>query len=305
MISGGSTLNTKRIKYSLFLGILGLFMLPYPLAVSDDSAEMVFGFASSLMEQGDYYRAISEFKRFLYLFPENDKSLVAKFRIGECYELGERFDKAIEIFREIAYNYEKSPLGEEAYYKVGLVLLSAGRFRLARDELFSFTEDYPSSDNYVKALALVGGISVYLDEEEIAEEMWKEEKIPESDREHLLKYLQDYRQDSKKSPTVAAILSLIVPGAGHFYTGEIADGIIAFILNSLFIGAMVESFLRKNVIAGAIFGLFELNWYAGTVYGAVTNAYRYNLQKRENFIEKLIKAYNIKVKIHSPLKPKS
>ena len=50
-----------------------------------NEAERQFSFAESLFAEGDYYRAVSEYKRFAFLFPENKLVENCAYRIGESY----------------------------------------------------------------------------------------------------------------------------------------------------------------------------------------------------------------------------
>ena len=50
-----------------------------------DNLEKQFDFAESLFQQGDFFRAITEYKRFIFFYPEDDLVEDSFFRIGESY----------------------------------------------------------------------------------------------------------------------------------------------------------------------------------------------------------------------------
>ncbi len=50
-----------------------------------DDIERQFEYAESLFKEGDYYRAITEYKRFIFFFPEENKAEKCYFKIGQSY----------------------------------------------------------------------------------------------------------------------------------------------------------------------------------------------------------------------------
>jgi hypothetical protein len=86
---------------------------------------------------------------------------------------------------------------------------------------------------------------------------------------------------------VAAGVLAVLPGAGHLYTERYRDAAIAMALNGAFIWGMVEAFERKNYVVGGILTFFELGWYSGNIYSAVSSAYKYNRNKNKEYIEHL------------------
>ena len=79
---------------------------------------------------------------------------------------------------------------------------------------------------------------------------------------------------------VAGTLSAVLPGAGQLYAGRTKDGIIAFIVNGLFIAGAIEAYHRENYVACGVLALFEVGWYSGNVYSAVNSAHRFNDERR-------------------------
>jgi TM2 domain-containing membrane protein YozV len=91
----------------------------------------------------------------------------------------------------------------------------------------------------------------------------------------------------KKSPATAGTLAAIIPGAGHLYTERPRDALVAFLLNGAFIWGAIELFRHDNYVAGGIVTFFEIGWYTGNIYSAVSSAHKYNKKKREDFLERL------------------
>src|SRR4051812_10784897 len=67
-------------------GLLAALVL---VAAPQDRAHAeVLPYAYALMAEGDYYRAIGEFKRFTFLAPDAPEAFAAQLSIGRAYELG-------------------------------------------------------------------------------------------------------------------------------------------------------------------------------------------------------------------------
>ena len=64
-------------------------------------AESVRAFGDHLFRQGDYYRAITEYERFVFLAPEHPAAAAVRLRIGEAYYFGEKWDAAARVFRQL------------------------------------------------------------------------------------------------------------------------------------------------------------------------------------------------------------
>jgi hypothetical protein len=52
---------------------------------------------------------------------------------------------------------------------------------------------------------------------------------------------------------------------------------------------MVEAFDQKNYVVGGILTFFELGWYSGNIYSAVSSAHKYNQRKKQEYIDHLQK----------------
>ena len=48
--------------------------------------------ADVFMAEGEYYRAVTEYKKFLILFPDSEKADYALFKTGMAYYRGEEYE---------------------------------------------------------------------------------------------------------------------------------------------------------------------------------------------------------------------
>ncbi len=52
---------------------------------------------------------------------------------------------------------------------------------------------------------------------------------------------------------------------------------------------MVEAFQHKSYVVGGILTFFELGWYSGNIYSAVSSAHKYNQKKKREYLDSLEK----------------
>ena len=74
-----------------------------------------------------------------------------------------------------------------------------------------------------------------------------------------------------KSPTIAAGLSMIIPGLGRAYAGRNSDGIYGFVITALAINNGVSSIRKESMLAPFQIGLAMI-LYGGEIYGAYRTA---------------------------------
>lgn len=258
--------------------------------VSGDSRNQ-FGFAESLFAEGDFFRAITEYKRFIFFHPQ-EKTLLekSKFRIGECYFRAGRWADAVREFDCFSREYPNSEWRSHARYLKGV---SEKNLKQYGDALITLNEiiKNPSDVYYDSAIYQIALIRI--DERE-----WGKAKdtfllVPKESA--LFKSaivmsagLDRMNEIPRKTPAVAGTLAAVLPGSGHLYTERPKDAIVSFLLNGSFIWAAIELFDNNDDVAGAIVTFFELGWYSGNIYSAINAAHKYNRRAQDHFIERLM-----------------
>lgn len=97
--------------------------------------------------------------------------------------------------------------------------------------------------------------------------------------------LENYLPDNRfRSPTVAGVLSVFVPGAGYLYAGRKSTAVAALVINALFIGSTVEAFRNRNYFIGSAAAMLGSGWYFGNIYGSYASAVKHNRTLRTDFI---------------------
>jgi len=108
----------------------------------------------------------------------------------------------------------------------------------------------------------------------------------------------------RKNPTTAGLLS-IIPGAGHLYCERKRDAFISFFLNGAMIYAAYEAFDHDLDVLGGIITFFELGFYSGNIYSAVSSTHKYNRDEKNKFLDYLKKNAKISISSGIPNQSKS
>jgi TM2 domain-containing membrane protein YozV len=259
------------------------------------------GFARALLSEGDYYRAIGEYKRLLYLYPDSPAAEEARLSIGRAYVYGGQAEAAQEYFLSLA------KLSPEWTGRVNLELGWAryveGRHEAAALSLRAFLREQGSrqSADVDRARYLLGWALLSQDNAEAAAEAFATVS-PFAGQGPLTQAARDWGALPRKSPALAGVLS-VIPGVGHFYIGEPVVGLGALAWNGLFSFALYESIRRDQVGVAVLLGALELLWYSGTIFGAVSGAQKYNRDVRQRELDTLRTRYSDRPESWPPTAP--
>lgn len=241
-------------------------------------------FAEQLFQDGDFYRAVTEYKRFLHLYPRSPQAAHAQLNLGRCYLHAQQWSPAEQALATLLEKYPDSPeasyagiLSAEAFYKQGHFALSHRRLAqppahplpaaLQRHHLDLQIWSSLAGENYDQALRLyrqTGQLS----------------RLEEND-------VLEFQQLPLKSPRLAGTLSAILPGAGQLYAARYKEAGLALLLNAAFLGGGIQAIDTGNHILGGILLFFEAGWYGGNIYNAMNSTHKYNRQLHQTTLERV------------------
>ena len=257
-----------------------------------------FDFAYNCMEKGEYSRAVGEFERFIYFFPENSRLNAAHFLIGICYLKSKRYEDARDTFFMIIQSeYDVQIKGKslfmiaESYYQQGVI----------KEAEYYFTEvikECPVNELRNAALYRLGWARMQEDKWQEATEffsMVKKDSLFYGSSIELAEQGLKGETLSYKSPSAAGSLAAVLPGLGHVYLSRYQDATVAFLVNGLFLWAIIESFNNEHDVLGGALCLLELGWYSGNIYSAVNSAHKYNRNVRNDFRKGLKDRLNLRL----------
>jgi tetratricopeptide (TPR) repeat protein len=251
------------------------------------------GLADAFLAEDEYYRAITEYKKFLFLFPDSGKADYALFGVGTAYYRGEEYGPAARTFAALLEKYGKKTHAAPSAYFEGVSLWKLGRFDRAEAAFDRVAALEPASE--YAPLSLIGKSLLSYDA-----------KNDPGCRGELARFLENYPQDARaervrqtialldrnrevprKSPAVAGVMSAIVPGSGYMYAGRYGDGVVALIVNGLFIAGTVAAIHQESYAVAAIVGGIGLPFYVGNIYGSANAATKWNIGVRKELREKI------------------
>ena len=107
-----------------FLLLLLCFLLQPAVSTADETIVLTgdtqMRLGDAFMADGEYYRAITEYKKYLILFPAGRQADTALFRTGMSYFLGMEYEPAAATFASLRSRFPESPHAAEAAYQEGL-----------------------------------------------------------------------------------------------------------------------------------------------------------------------------------------
>jgi tetratricopeptide (TPR) repeat protein len=255
----------------------------------------VIGFADQLFANADYFRAATEYRRFLYFYPDSDLAPLAALKIGLCLVHSGRFTDASVYFLQYPERYQGSPeLVQEALYQsMYASFLSRDllpEWRTAHQKLQLAGAD-PAGE--LAAGYLAGWC--YL-----REEAWQEAAdafahlrtlaVNDKQRETLGCLQRESLRGARlprKQPLLAGALAALVPGSGRMYLGDYGDGGYSLLVIGV-TGLLAWRFYQTDHEKAALgWGGAAAGFYLGDVYGSLVGAVRSNRERGSRHLRRI------------------
>ena len=292
------------------LALVVLFLFSIPLHAGQErvlNPESQFQFAEQYFEKGEYYRAIGEYERFIYFFPTSPKVEFARYMIGLSFLRGEKYEQAIQTFQALIDEYQTTGYAFKSYLSTGQAYVLLGCYDAALTSLNNLTTIAPDQEIRDEAYYQKGWVYLEMGLWHKARESF--DKISSQSRKQynireLSNEIDTRTPLKKKSPTVAGVLA-IIPGAGHLYCNRKRDALISFLLNGAMIYAAYEAFDHDLDALGGIITFFELGFYGGNIYSAVSSTHKYNRDAKNRLIWYLKEQTGISLSLAEPCENKS
>src|SRR5918912_1521402 len=278
----------------MFSGSLPVFAEPWPQPSPHlsavDGTPPLFGFAQSLFDDGEYYRAIGEFQRFLFFQPEHALASEAQLKIGLAFFCGERWAQAFEIFRQVARAAPDPALRPMAALWMAETRAQSGdhpqAIRLYQDVITA----YPGSPLAERAAYLIGWSLLRQRQWVQARQAFAEidaKSFYYVSAERLAAALNPPPVLPQRSPTLARALSTVLPGAGQIYTGHPLDGLIGLGVHGALIAGAAGAVMAGLEGAAGIDVFFTWGFYQTQMSNAAASAREFNVQAEERFVGQL------------------
>ncbi|MCP4134029.1 MAG: outer membrane protein assembly factor BamD [bacterium] len=270
----------KQIVYISILNLfLNLMLFLQPLAAGEKE---IIDQAALHYKNGEYYNTITEAKRYQYFYPRGSfysRSMVLE---GKAYFDGDNYGMASHVLMNCYRNHTSEPSGDEALYLLGSMRLMKGPPMYALRTFQEYNYIYMNG-KYREEAALNNCYALALSSrlEDAAREIEQYRlKYPGgkylSDAAKLEKQVLAEMERPRKSVYVSVLGSLFIPGFGHFYTGNYANGFFSLFTNALLIYLIYDGYQKDDKFQMIFFTLVELSFYQYSVYGAISDVHQYN-----------------------------
>jgi TolA-binding protein/TM2 domain-containing membrane protein YozV len=253
------------------------------------------GLAERMFQERRFDEAITEYRRHLFLFPEDPGRDRARYKIGLAHLNQEQWQEAREELLIAARRTASDSLRYRCHLRLGQSSLSQDLPRQSESTL----RDLLSGANTKNPPARRTEVQFWLGVAALRQAHWVEAaglfhgiQQQSTGRMHVSvarrleqAALAGYRLPGK-SPALAAGLSLIVPGSGQIYGGHIVDGLISLAFNAAAGYLTVDAFRNERQLDGML--LATLVWsrfYFGGVQNAARYAREYNRRRGEEHWE--------------------
>jgi tetratricopeptide (TPR) repeat protein len=251
-------------------------------------------FAFDLKKEGDYFRAITEFKRAEALSNSACVKALARFHVAESlFATGDWVTARMEYTR-VKESYPDTRWVERAGFMRSVSIFNLGDYAACRSAMEVFKGRGRAKDLSDEAF-FVSGLS-YLEEggwrsaSATFEEALSVRDLQESP--YPFEFLASESLRGEKLPGrsgfVAALMSAVLPGAGQMYSGRFWDGFRAFTVNGLLIFSTYKLVEDEHYAGAYLLSGITLPFYVGNVVGARVAAKAYNVRQRSQFIDSLL-----------------
>ncbi|MCE5323931.1 tetratricopeptide repeat protein [bacterium] len=263
--------NYKRL---LVCGV-GLIIALCMSNIAYTSEDSTYQFGVSLFNERDFYRAVTEFKRYAFEAGTQEAKCKSGYAAAACYQQAREWARACDAWSQLISEFPNDPIVTEAAYRLAECMLASGNYDDAQNVCVHYVESAPAGSDYTDDAAFLQGII------KLTRHDWKgakecfvqfQKSYVDSPLKPAAKSLTQrcdfFMAVRRKSPAKAALMSSIIPGTGQGYAGRAGDGWTAFLVNAVFAGFAIDRFHRGDDSAGVVLGLLSFSFYAGNVYGA-------------------------------------
>lgn len=251
------------------------------LSLVDSSGGSENGFGDRLFEEGDYLRAIGEYKRMNFFSVDPGSALYYQYRIGACYRRMGDYGSARGWYDKVLLKSEgDDELERKVVIGSAVCLINQGDTEYARIIL----DDFQTRNGAGDSLSYLLGISYLKDRKlKAADDAFGKIRSPEL-RNSAASLLGDTSSKKMKSPRAALLLSIFVPGAGQVYAARPFKGIISFSLN-LSLGYLTyKAFSEDRRLDGFLILYFGLQRF---YFGNLEQARNYTAEYNRNISESI------------------
>jgi len=262
------------MRNSLYIILFSLCLLP-PLAAQD--IHQMKKFSDEQFASGNYRLALKEYQRVLFFDSENHYNELYA-RIASIHNQLSDYDNALRYY-DLALNIENNDsIRFELKLSKALCYFNQGSYLAALYELLDLP-NHPSGYLSDKKNIYMAICHYGMDEYEESREYFTQifDSAGTAQINTLFSDLEDFNK--KFRPSKVQLMSILLPGLGQIYTGEVFNGLNSFLLVSGVSYYAVYTAINYGIIDGL---LILSSWFVRYYTGGYTNASNFAAKKIED-----------------------
>ena len=251
---------------------------------SQSLSETLF-LANSHYKNGNYRPALKEYQR--YLFFSNDQNATVYYNIGNCFHNMHFYDKAIEFFDKAFFSFKEDSLKYSAMYKKIDCYMRTNAYGIALADLLMIDDSVDINNYYIRQFYTAicyYGMADFNNAEKYFIQCIDPKNI--SERNTIKEIFKRKKKFFRPNPSAAWKYSMIMPGLGQFYSGDIRNGVNSLILTGAlaYIGLIIA--INQNWW-DALVSIFP--WFYRYYEGGYRRAENIAIEKRAEKRNKIYK----------------
>ena len=228
---------------------------------------------------GEQYDFAANYYQRVLFFDSEKKYSDSYLFLADCFFKKNDFVKAAEYY-DVAYNtIQNDSLKKEIVFRKTSCLLILQNYDQAKEELLKLPDSLSTSIKQKKFF--YAGVCYFGTEEYDKSENYFKNCIDTSNKKTLSLLNEQFvkvKRIHRLHPKVAKILSVLLPGAGQFYCGDIKNGLNSLLLNSAFVILFMVT-AQNYSLFDAFISVFP--WFERYYIGGVQHADKIALEKRK------------------------
>jgi tetratricopeptide (TPR) repeat protein len=200
------------------------------LALAGQTLEQTRTYADSCFSWGDYTRAIREYNRVIF-FSGIQASPDLFIHAGYSHFFVGENERAMHFFDRAYFASNSDSLKTEAVMGRVLAQLAPGKWELALADLYSIPN---TSEEQTRRVEFLKGVCFWGMEQFDEASKSFVNAVPEGNeqaKEEIRALFASRKNLYRPNPRAALIMSILFPGAGQFYSGDIKNGLNSTLLN--------------------------------------------------------------------------
>jgi tetratricopeptide (TPR) repeat protein len=253
-----------------------LFSLCLPNWIKAQDIHQIKRFSDEQFEKGNYHLALKEYQRILFFNAENEYDELYS-RIASIHYMFSDFDLAVKYY-DFAMRIENDDsIRFELALKKALCNFKQNNYFSALAELLDLSD--PPGEYLQKKKNLYTGIC-YFGLKDYNSSRYHFAEVLDTGAINELNILFDSfaRINKKYRPGKVELMSILIPGLGQIYTGEILSGLNSFILITGITFYAAVTAINYSLIDGL---LVLSSWFYRYYSGGFTNAHDAAVRKIE------------------------